>query len=108
MADRFPDIDWWCDRCGAYLNTQAGFTDSKYIWQCTECGFKNSISKSNIVYLDDSDSGTGEGSCENCGQSLAGGSHYLPWEDGSNEHAYIVCPYCGTKNVVYGFGGDDD
>ncbi len=20
--ERFPDIDWWCDHCGAHLNDQ--------------------------------------------------------------------------------------
>ena len=48
MSERFPEIDWWCDRCGAYLNDQDGFDDHKYIWKCTECGHKNSISASNI------------------------------------------------------------
>ena len=48
MGERFPDVDWWCDRCGAYLNSQDGFDDHHYIWKCTECGHKNSISASNI------------------------------------------------------------
>lgn len=48
FAMRFPDVDWWCDRCGANLNSQSGFDDHKYIWKCTECGFKNSISRDNI------------------------------------------------------------
>lgn len=48
MSDRFPDIDWFCDRCNAYLNAQPGFDDHKYVWVCTECGHKNSISSNNI------------------------------------------------------------
>ncbi len=48
MADRFPGITWWCDRCGASLNSQSGFDDHHYVWQCTECGYKNSISVTNI------------------------------------------------------------
>ncbi len=44
MAARFPDIDWYCDCCSAYLSDQDGFYDHKYIWQCKECGRK-------IVYL---------------------------------------------------------
>ncbi len=48
MSDRFPDVDWWCDRCGAYLNDQYGFDDHNYIHKCTECGHKNSISSDNI------------------------------------------------------------
>ena len=45
---RFPNVDWYCDKCGAYLNVQDGFDDHKYIWKCKECGYKNSISKDNI------------------------------------------------------------
>lgn len=45
---RFPGINWYCDHCGALLNTQRKFDDHKYIWKCTECGFKNSISWNNI------------------------------------------------------------
>lgn len=40
MGERFPNVDWWCDRCNAYLNGQSGFDDHKYIWECTECGIK--------------------------------------------------------------------
>lgn len=48
MSERFPNIDWYCDRCNSHLNKQSGFSDSKYIWRCTGCGHKNSISRSNI------------------------------------------------------------
>ena len=62
MKERFPDVDWWCDRCGAYLNTQNGFDDHRYIWRCTECGHKNSISADNIY---------------ECGPSAA--ARHWPW-----------------------------
>ena len=52
-GERFPDIDWFCDRCNANLNFQPGFDDHKYLWQCTECGFKNSISSTNIFSSED-------------------------------------------------------
>jgi hypothetical protein len=55
MTERFPDIDWWCDGCGAYLNDQDGFDDHKYLWKCTQCGFKSSLSKDNIRWEDDED-----------------------------------------------------
>lgn len=45
---RFPGIDWYCDNCGAHLNTQKNFNDHKYVWKCKECGYKNSISWDNI------------------------------------------------------------
>jgi len=48
MGERFPDIDWYCDRCNTSLNSQSGFDDHRYIWRCEECGFKNSISAANI------------------------------------------------------------
>ena len=48
MADRFPGIEWYCDRCGAHLNSQPGFDDRHYVWRCAECGHKNSISASNV------------------------------------------------------------
>ena len=53
MSGRFPDIDWFCDRCGAYLNDQPGFNDSNYTHKCTECGYKNSISRDNIFESDE-------------------------------------------------------
>lgn len=46
--DKFPGIVWNCDQCGAYLSNQVGFDDNKRTWKCTECGYKNSISASNI------------------------------------------------------------
>ena len=49
MGERFPDVDWYCDYCHAYLNSQYGFDDHKYIWKCTECGFVNDVSKKNII-----------------------------------------------------------
>lgn len=48
MENRFSDVDWFCDRCDSHLNNQVGFDDNKYIWQCTECNHKNSISSTNI------------------------------------------------------------
>lgn len=53
MAKRFPDTDWWCDRCNEHLNNQEGFDDHHYIWRCTSCGHKNSISSDNIYDSED-------------------------------------------------------
>lgn len=52
--------------------------------------------------------GSSDDSCENCQASLASGERYLPYEDGSDSHAYIECPSCKHKNIRYGFGEDDD
>ena len=48
MEDRFPDVDWYCDYCVAYLNMQTDFSGNKYIWKSEECGRKSSISSDNI------------------------------------------------------------
>ncbi len=45
---RFPDVDWFCDRCNDHLNAQDGFNDDKYTCKCQKCGHKNSISRDNI------------------------------------------------------------
>ena len=31
MSERFPGIDWYCDRCNAYLNDQPGFVPNAVI-----------------------------------------------------------------------------
>ena len=46
--------------------------------------------------------------CENCGMPLEGGEFTAPWEDGDNPNAYVICPHCRYKNILYGFGEDDD
>lgn len=48
MPERFPNVDWYCDRCNSYLNNQPGFDDRHYVWTCANCGYKNSISRDNI------------------------------------------------------------
>jgi len=48
MSERFPSINWYCDRCNAYLNSQNGFDDHNYTHKCENCGHKNSISRTNI------------------------------------------------------------
>ncbi|MCR5502751.1 MAG: Sec23/Sec24 zinc finger-containing protein [Lachnospiraceae bacterium] len=44
----FKDILWFCDDCGAFLNKQMGFTDTKGTWTCLDCGYVNEISESMI------------------------------------------------------------
>lgn len=48
----FSDFDWYCDKCGAYLNDQRGFDGEYGIFICKECGAGNYISATNIVDLD--------------------------------------------------------
>lgn len=53
MSGRFPDVDWYCDRCNEHLNSQSGFDDNNYTWKCEACGHKNSISRDNIYESQD-------------------------------------------------------
>ena len=43
------ECDWYCDECGAYLNSQLGFTTFSGEWTCTECGAENDVSEDNII-----------------------------------------------------------
>lgn len=42
-------VDWYCDCCGAYLNTQPEFSTITEMWICTECGCINDVSENNII-----------------------------------------------------------
>lgn len=42
-------IDWYCDECDAYLNSQSGFNPYDDRWICTECGHDNDITKNNVL-----------------------------------------------------------
>ena len=44
----FPGIEWYCDRCGAYLNEQDDFDDHNKVWKCTCCGYTNPLTIDNI------------------------------------------------------------
>lgn len=48
LDHRFPGVDWYCDRCGEYLNDQEGFDDHLHVWKCTRCGYENRIEMDNI------------------------------------------------------------
>lgn len=37
------------------------------------------------------------GECPWCQSSLPEGETYAPYEDGSNEYAYVICPGCSQK-----------
>lgn len=71
MSERFPGIDWYCDRCGAGLNPQAGFDDYRYTWPCEECGHKNSISSGNIYESHDDYQVVADESQDESGESLS-------------------------------------
>ena len=46
---RFPGIYWYCDGCDSFLNKQEGFDDHLDHWECTVCGYVNTISDEDIL-----------------------------------------------------------
>ena len=60
-ADEFEDdyVFWFCDECGAYLNSQKGFDRNADKWICTVCGYENDTTIDNL-----------RGVCVDCGKSL--------------------------------------
>lgn len=49
---RFPGVEWYCDRCGEYLNIQPGFDDHLHEWRCRKCGYVNRLSMDEIYDTD--------------------------------------------------------
>jgi hypothetical protein len=56
---RLPGIEFYCDRCGAHLNEQAGFDDHTSPWKCTACGYDNEISEY-VIYESQEDQRMGK------------------------------------------------
>lgn len=51
--EKFQNIDWYCDNCKDYLNSQSGFYDDCGNWTCTNCGHINPIAEDEIIWDDD-------------------------------------------------------
>ena len=47
------DIVWICDKCGASLNIQLGFSEDCGECKCTECGYSNVIGPSELYETED-------------------------------------------------------
>lgn len=41
------DYDWFCDKCGSYLNSQPGWSGNPGSFTCKHCGYSNRIRKFN-------------------------------------------------------------
>ena len=94
-----------CPSCGATLDGEDLVPGSYW---CERCGSLFKTVDGELFDVKSLRSGGDAVSCEMCQSSLSGGTSYLPHEDGSNSHAYIVCPSCRHENIRYGFGEDDD
>lgn len=93
-----------CPNCGGALDPE-GLVDG-LLW-CDGCGrLYRDESGGLLTHLQRGWSSPSGRTCEQCGASLDSGDHYLPYEDGSNPDAYIICRDCRHRNILYGFGGD--
>lgn len=43
-------INWFCDKCNAFLNIQNEFTTSLGKWGCAKCGYVNDLTL-NVILL---------------------------------------------------------
>lgn len=55
---KIEDCDWYCDTCGAFLNSQDGFYYLCDTWKCTNCGSINYIDEDHILNNDSYDDDT--------------------------------------------------
>lgn len=82
MTD-FDGVDWYtCPECG---NMIKDYGDGEWIWV-------------NDLF---NPSNSNAGDCTNCQRSLSGGEYIAPYENGSNEHGYVLCPHCNCPNYQY-------
>jgi hypothetical protein len=98
---------WPCPVCGKFMRPAIDDFGQRYDCWNPECSGGDAYRERDGVLVGQTGSASGEGpTCQWCQNSLSGGTSYLPWEDGSNSHAYIICPSCKQENVQYGFGED--
>lgn len=96
-----------CPSCGVTMRGDSEWAGERF--ECPNCvGGVYFMEDGELVDSMHRSSRTGGDGCEMCQASLAGGERYLPYENGSNAHAYIICPSCKHENIRFGFGEDDD
>jgi hypothetical protein len=96
-GEEMVEGSYWCEGCGCLVLLRGG--------QLVVCPPGHPLVDTHWdgIGLD----GIGPGDdCTWCQSSLNGGTSYLPYEDGSNRSAYIICPSCGGENIRDGFGED--
>lgn len=90
-----------CPHCGGKVKGDA--LDATYWFNCQTCGTRFCLENGELVSPFNRNLGKRSKSCVNCGNSLAGGEHTLPWEEGNNEDGYTKCPHCGYVNFNWKF-----
>ena len=83
------EIDWYCDSCNAYLNTQAGFTTIGGTWVCAMCGAINDVTEGNIIFdSEDAENIFDNGSDDEADESLSVYDAALIWASNGMDEDY--------------------
>ena len=84
------DVTWYCDGCNSVLNNQEGFNTNTETWTCTECGFENDVTSSNIYESEeDYQNAMGIPKCPTCGGMVKG--------DAPDATYWFNCKTCGER-----------
>ena len=83
-----------CDACGDKMTI---FDDWAW-YTCPTCGNSARIIDGTTTWSREIFGSVSKRKCENCGQSLSGGSFTPAWADGDNDEGYTECPHCGYYN----------
>lgn len=83
-----------CDACGDKMTI---FDDWAW-YTCPTCGNSVRIIDGTTTWSREIFGPVSRRTCENCGQSLSGGSFTPAWADGDNDEGYTECPHCGYYN----------
>ena len=92
-----------CPQCGKRM--KGDWPDKSRWFNCSTCGDRFFLEDNgelvNALYRGSNNSGK---KCENCGQSLSGGSYTAPWENGNNPHPRgSATPYYACIEFVLPF-----
>lgn len=89
-----------CPQCGKRM--KGDWPDKARWFNCSSCGDRFFLEDDGdlVNALSRGRNKSGK-KCENCGQSLSGGSYTAPWENGNNPDGYIKCSHCGYVNFQW-------
>ena len=89
------NITWYCDGCNSILNNQPGFNTNRGKWECTECGYDNDVTSSNVYDSEESyQEAMGIPRCPYCGGMVQG--------DAPDAQYWFNCQSCGERFYLEG------
>ena len=94
---KLSNIDWYCNECNEYLNSQPGFNPNCGTWSCTNCGEVNYIDENEILNDDEYDNFKNSGFDSyneyvedmNSGEALSKEDAALIWASHGKDEDYL-------------------